>query len=294
MADFFAIVRESEYRTITRLDIAQDIQQHLETVFRDGAGRLLDQELERIPLSNEAYDPDETEIWSIGDFELPAALAEAVEQPIQADVLSAGRDRTRLPDIKAIACSWEHDGRRIVAFQSIDRRQSLKADGLTILLSQNTFRRLESPGITFGDDVHAVYDDGILLFCSTWWARRVLDITPYYKEATDEDVDDFIDHPRISVEEPDAFKSLADNWVRRRLALISQMGILDNYAPSLIRERAGDYGVNVTVDDSGDEETVAMPDSKKELKDLLKFLEEDYYEGPLTDTRYVANSKKPL
>ena len=37
---------------------------------------------------------------------------------------------------------------------------------------------------------------------------------------------------------------------------------------------------------------IVLPESPSELRKLLRFLDEDYYESPLTQTQYVSNSKR--
>ena len=41
-------------------------------------------------------------------------------------------------------------------------------------------------------------------------------------------------------------------------------------------------------------EVLVLPNGKKDLKTLLRFLDEDYYKSPLSKTNYLSNSKRAI
>ena len=86
----------------------------------------------------------------------------------------------------------------------------------------------------------------------------------------------------------------SDNWVRRKLWLIKQTGILEKVPPSDIRRIAGEFGIQVTFETTETAERLVMPSDKKALKTLLRFLDEDYYKSPLSNTNFISNSKRPV
>lgn len=293
MADIFVRLR-GDPAEVRLLSVEQGVQEELAGRFSDGANRLLSDEVERIDFTASSYKPDESEVWEIPDFDLPDEIAVAVDRPIECPRLEGVEGM--LPEISAIMASLgPEDGTQpCIAFQAFDRRQFLTRRGISVILDRRTFRRLEEPGINIGPDVHAVYAGDSLLFRREYWARRVVDIKGYFRSATEQDVDEFLAHESIAVDDEQRFRDSADQRVRRRLARINNSEILDRVAPNLVSERAAEYGVRAAVDGEGDDRTLVLPSDKQEVKHLLKFLEEEYYEGPLTDRKYIANSKRLL
>ena len=116
----------------------------------------------------------------------------------------------------------------------------------------------------------------------------------YYVEATNEDLQELIGRPDVVAENAEQVLEQANQWERKRIGPILQSELLDHYGPALIRETAAEYGVNIRTDRSGDMEKLVIPEDRRERRDLLRFLEEDYYRGPLTDTPYLANSKRAV
>jgi uncharacterized protein YaiI (UPF0178 family) len=118
-------------------------------------------------------------------------------------------------------------------------------------------------------------------------------LSQYYVEATDKDLSDFAAMNSLHIADATAFVSLADNWIRRKVSLISQSGILDNYTATEIAQAANAFGINVKIEQVGGKDTVSMPSNKSEIKQLLRFLDEDYYHSVIQSKPYVTNSKRP-
>ena len=108
-------------------------------------------------------------------------------------------------------------------FQAFERRQALDASGLSILLSKGTFKRLSDPGLTLDTKLAAVHKNKRLYFNSFFTARRIFDLASYYREATDTEIEQFAKEPTVALKTPTALTDNADEWVRRRIALIRRM-----------------------------------------------------------------------
>ena len=63
----------------------------------------------------------------------------------------------------------------------------------TLIHSGNTFTKLSEPGIIINDRIDALFidKDNKLIFNSYNNAKRLFDLSEYYKEATDEDLKNF-------------------------------------------------------------------------------------------------------
>ena len=160
------------------------------------------------------------------------------------------------------------------------------------LVNQNTFERLSSFGINILDNVDCVFSSNVLLFSSYFSARQIFDLSNYYRVATDADVSNFINHNQIYVCNQETFESTADSWVRRKIALISDSGILNSLTANQIAEKASEYNLTINLTEQDGSAKLSIPDDKKEIKNILKFLDEDIYRGPLSSATYETNSKR--
>jgi hypothetical protein len=52
-----------------------------------------------------------------------------------------------------------------------------------------------------------------------------------------------------------------------------------------------EHHINITVNDDG---KLVIPEDKKQLKELIRFLDEDYVTAPLTKRKCLTNSKQYL
>lgn len=287
--NFFALVRTAA-NPVRRIKLARDVQQTLSELFVQAASQMLHEDIEHVPFQG-SYRPDESEILVINDFKVPTEIWSALKEPTSCDDLDLGS--RELPNIRAIF-TGETGEKPWVALQAFQRNQFLTRRGISIVLSGDTFRRLEAPGLSIGEDVDAHFQDNKLFFQSFYAARRVLDLNEYYREATDRDVESFASLPSVSFSHPASLQRNADSWVRRKIALIQDRGILSEHTPIAIHKAAADYGLSVEVQGEGDQAVLVFPDSKKSLKSLLKFLDEDYYSGPVTGAKYLSNSKRTV
>jgi hypothetical protein len=137
----------------------------------------------------------------------------------------------------------------------------------------------------------AMLEGGKLYFHSFSMARRVLELGDYFREATNDDLEQFTTQPCAAFEDREAFVAKADMWIRRKVALISADGILE-MEPRVIRRAAKKLNVTVQLTKKDGQDAIVFPAAKKELKELLRFLDEDLYKGPITDRMLVSNSKR--
>ncbi|WP_240321028.1 Kiwa anti-phage protein KwaB-like domain-containing protein [Xanthomonas oryzae] len=92
-----------------------------------------------------------------------------------------------------------------------------------------------------------------------------------------------------------SLKQISDTWVRRRLWLVQKSKILETVDISDLIAAAAQFNltVNRTVDANG-KELIVIPEDKRELKNLLRFLDDDYYTSPVSKNNYRTNSKVRL
>lgn len=97
----------------------------------------------------------------------------------------------------------------------------------------------------------------------------------------------------VLVTDPDQFKKLADiSRIRKQVTLVLESGILDKVrAATIARLAQKEANLTIKTTGTGRKCRLVMPDTRAELRKVLDFLLENYFQGPLTGTRFVANSK---
>lgn len=287
--DFFAIVGASK---VYRIDTNSQVQGALEAAFLSQADCLLSDDLAVVPFTGGSFSPDETEVLEIELFDLPSYIFDAIQNAVGCETLAANGD-----EISNVSCVFGYDSSAdILVFQVLPKQQRILPEKLAIFLSNGTFTRLESPGLVFSSACHAAYKNGSLRFRSMWWIKQIFDISGFYRAATEQDVDNFAAHPRLIVDDVELLRSRAGQWARKRIAFILDSGILDNFPPDSLAADAEKFGVPLLVEADENDPTIRrlkIPLEGALLRSVLKFLEEEYYEGPITGQKYETNSKRP-
>jgi hypothetical protein len=284
---FFSIVGGHQ-QAVYRIDVQQDTQGELERLFRAHADQFLDENLIIVPFERENFHPDDTEVLRIQPYDLPEFLYEPLQNPIGWPVLPVD-DET----LSRVYCVFAYDHQdELLVFQVIAKTQRLGRDGWNLVLRNNVFTRLTDPGLILSAGCHAVYRHNALFFKSMWWLKQIIDISDYYRAATSADVDRFTEIATIKVQDPVALKERSGQWVRTRLAYILDSKVLEAFTPQQLSTKAKDFGVTLECVEENGQSKLLIPESPKELRAALKFLEEEYYEGPITGAAYEANSKR--
>lgn len=235
------------------------------------------------------YRPEERELLYIEDFDDIDGLAAAIKSPLS--VQEFPTDSEVLTKIKGIFSGYiGDDGTANVFIQTFERKRVISPKGFSIIHGADKFKRFEGSGMTLDNKLAAVLNGKKLMFPNFHLLRQVFDMSSYYRDATDADVKELCG---LAAEDPKtkAFLETCDSWIRRKIGLIKQSGILEKATPESIVKVALNFDIKVNISVVDGKSKIDFPDSRAELKRLLRFLDEDYYQSPLTDTRYISNSK---
>ncbi|MHC2399070.1 hypothetical protein ACVMGC_003614 [Bradyrhizobium barranii subsp. barranii] len=71
-----------------------------------------------------------------------------------------------------------------------------------------------------------------------------------------------------------------------------QNGILDRIDFEAAKASALVFGINLETQANGEKVALVLPEKKAELKKLLRFLDEDYFQSVLSSTPHLSNSKR--
>lgn len=284
------VMQTGESSQVLRLEMDAETQQEICATFSTETVKSV-KDKAKIPFDG-SYKPNDDECLTIGNFSLPPEIEEAIRNPI--GVTAYRKERKGYPDIKAIfvgKCITRNKREEFeVAFQCFRKEQHLSMGGFNLYLTKNTFRHERNFGISISNKVDCFYSNGDLQFPSFYFARRVFDLNPFYRSAQDVEVDQFTANERLLVQNPQKFKLMADAWIRRKIAMINDSGVLKDHSAAEIKELGDVIGIKIDVKD----QKIVIPDDKEQLKVVLGFLDEEVYKGPFSNAMLLANSKRRI
>lgn len=288
--NLFALT-SSPKRRIVRFALSQDVQTDLTAYLKAQEASFNKAAEEEIDFDGK-YKPDEGECLVIKNFDDIDSLSHAVSNPLSVAEITPDPDEFEI--IRALFTGYVSDkGSIVILLQNFDKRKIISARGLSIFHSSNVYKKVDGIGVTIDSKLSATIVDSSLKFFSFYTARQIFDLSAYYMEATDNDIQEFSTIPAVRVESIDHLISISDSWIRRKLALVKQSGILEAVPVSVIRAAATEFGIDLSINGDGENEAIVLPGNKAELKKVLRFLDEDYYKSPLSAKSYVSNSKRP-
>jgi hypothetical protein len=286
----FALTSDPAKR-IVKFNLSNDVQSDL-TAYLRKQEISFDLQQDEIVFDGK-YKPDVGEVLCIENYDDIDNLENAIRNPTSLDLVDPSEDFFH--DIKALFSGYilETGGIKVL-LQNFDRRKIISTNGLSIFHSSNVYKKIEGVGLTIDHKLTATLEEGKLKFFSFHNARQIFDLSEYYKEATDDDVIEFSNLDLIKSEDNNKLLEMSDSWVRRKISLIQQSGILQNVPINEMKAVATEFSIPfITVTENGDE-LIKIPENKSELKKLLRFLDEDYYKSPLSKTNFITNSKRVL
>jgi hypothetical protein len=284
----FALTSDPAKR-IVKFNLSNDVQADLTTYLKDQESSF-DLQQEEIVFDGK-YKPDAGEVLCIENYDDIDNLESAIKNPTSLDLVDPSEDFFH--DIKALFSGYTMaTGGVKILLQNFDRRKIISTNGLSIFHSANVYKKIEGIGLTIDHKLAATLEEGKLKFFSFHNARQIFDLSEYYKEATDDDVIEFSNLDLIKSVDNNQLLEMSDSWVRRKISLIQQSGILQNVPINEMKAVATEFSIPfITVTENGDE-LIKIPDNKSDLKKLLRFLDEDYYKSPLSKTNFITNSKR--
>lgn len=295
-SNLFALVDDNE-APIRRIPLTAALNTELAQLFAEQQAALIN---DRQPIVfTGSYNVDEGEIFTIADYPLPPDIGQAIGNPLTCQVLNLSTETHR---IKALFSGNWTAANKTVNFQVFDAGKLLSNRWTLIGLpiqAGDTYKRLEEPGLILQDKLTAHFHNGTLYFASYHNTKRFLDLADYYREATDTDLDDFAATDLFAFEDQEGFKEQADSIIRKKIALLQKNEVLKDLAVADIQTVANNFNaelpeehhITIMVNDDG---KLVIPEDKKQLKELIRFLDEDYVTAPLTKRKCLTNSKKYL
>jgi len=277
-------------KRIVKFSLSQEIQAELTGFIQNQEIQFNQMSQTEIPFDGK-YKPDPGEALVINSYDDIDGLTNAVQNPLGVPEIDPNPEV--FDSIKALFTGRVNpDGTVTVFIQGFDKRKIISTNGLSIFHSENVYKKIEGIGLTIDSKIIAVLKGDILKFFSFHLLRQIFDLSAYYLEATDADINEFALLPAISVTDLPALIEISDSWIRRKFSLIQQSQILESVPMNDIKAVAAEFNIPLATSTVDGIEKIVLPTIKADLKTILRFLDEDYYKSPLSKTQFVTNSKR--
>ena len=195
----------------------------------------------------------------------------------------------RLHFLKAfVAHVVNEQGENLLLFQRFMSSQIIREDW-SFEDFQNRFRLVNKKMLTLGNKLDAVFkiDERELLFRSYRVVNPFLSLEKFFKESSEDEIYDWLNHEMLLPEDIDATLANLDQTMRRRFSMLRESNVLDVKTAEEIRVGCVKYGISIEIH----EDKLVFPKDKAIAKDLLKYLNDEFYTGENSGEKYVTNSK---
>ena len=284
----FALACGTHTNEIFRIEMDADTQAAICYSFSEAKDKLTEGK-ERIVFDG-SYKPNEDEFLAIENFKIIDEIKDAIRDPLGTTAYQM--QKGNFPEIKAVfvgECTENENLEHFnIAFQRFRKEQYISTRCYNLFFRNDTFFRQDSFGISIADSIDCFYTNGELQFFSFFFARQIFDLGEYYRSATDGEVKSFASNVNLEIEDADAFGRMADTWIRRKIGMINDSRVLDEYTASEIAQCATEAGLSIITNNN----RIILPNDKKQIKVILGFLDEEAYKGPFSQNTYLANSKR--
>lgn len=272
--NFFAILKDDSVR---KIDLLQSITENIKNVFINNASSIMTSDTEEI-LFDGNFKIDGDEVLYV-EMDLPENVLEANSNAIGLEVLDITRD-----DIKTLF--WIEDD--IYYFQNFDKRKLLQNKNV-IFYSGTTYHKLKEDALIVENMVNAIYKDGKFYFKSYANANKIISLSDFFEEASNETIEEFADNAIFELD-LDWFKENSDTMIRKQITLIQKSQVIVSASPRKIKASAKKFNLDIEMENG----KLKLPNDKKACKNILSFLNEQYYFGLISGKKFITNSKRDV
>ena len=279
MNDFlFFILKDGSIR---RFPIENEILTKIVELLVEHRNEFIADYLEKICFDGQ-YKPESDEVLYV-KMPLPQLYDKIPDNTHEIDRLSLPRDA-----VKTLGLYHNSE----YYFQCFNNQFIIRNGRIAVFFSNDTYQQFnDKTAFTIEDKVHAMYKDGMFYFQSYTYAKQIFDLTEFYKEATNKDIEETFNSDLFMGTDVEWVKLNADSVIRKQLTSLINSGQLDkiDIGDRTFKKLAKEIKINESIYNTGH---IVLPKSKKECKQVLALLNEDIFEGPISKTLYRSNSKR--
>ncbi|GAW41465.1 hypothetical protein SH203_01871 [Brevundimonas sp. SH203] len=242
----YAICRQPGL-VIKPVPLTQQILAQLEAIFQAQEMQFLDGITAEIDFTGD-WKPDPDELLILRNLPDTMTLMNSVQQNALAMVpLNAAQFATE--GVVGLFMTIGAAPAQRILIQNFGPQQLMAGPGkLSLLFDGNVFRKITEPAFSIANNLVATLNiAGELKFKSYAMIRRILDVTPVFRAATDAELATFCAHNSLSITNTAAFINGADEVMRKQVLAISKSGVLAAYNVNQLLQQAQAIGFPLSV-----------------------------------------------
>ena len=283
MSLLFAICGKKDNLLAKEIPLNEEAQAAVESIFLEQAQDF--QQNNEIP-----YDPN----WNLSDDEIMTiripqnvTIFKQIQETMETSFEPIDTKNFDSENIQALAIKDEER----VLVQTFRTAQSLTKDKLALLFRRGTFTHLKETAFHLDKELLCIIEDGLIKFRSLKKLGRIINTTTIFRAATNSEVRSFIQNNAglFSVSNIDDFLHNTSRNARIYIASIIEAGALGQHTVQTLLEEADKTNLKVQVNQRG---KIVMPESSNEITELLRFLNDGRYPGPISKQTYITNSRR--
>lgn len=284
----FAMMNKNSAVKVYRIDTDRQTDIKIKKIFDDQLS-LFESHHNTELVFEAGYTPSYNECSYIDNFDEGKILLDAVQR---STAMPLWTKNVGLNDITAFFMAPAYPQvKDKIAIQTFSKKQILN-ESRYLWLSKNSFTMSDLLGFNLDDKLVAILEGDKIKFRNFNNLRSIFDMSPYFAEATKQEISDFVNQPVFNIPVGFDLPALADNVIRKKVTLINKSKILVNHTVTEIKNAALTLNFPIKTTGSGSSEKIEMPTNKKEIKELLNFLDEDYFNSEITKQRFRSKSKR--
>ena len=282
-----AVIRDGNRTDLLRIPLHSSLIEHLKhswSLEYEEMSEELDQ-VDFVP----GYQLKRRQCFRLLEYRLPIWLAEHTSQTITS-IDEISKDHETYNSIQgAVAFTRNEDNDELMLFQDLSLSKVINP-GRFFQLDGDVYRTTKHHGFLFDRQLSASYltVERNLLFRNFRGVNSFLPVFDFYKQVSEQEIRDLLSHSRLITEDIDYWAKDANQWFRTRFTRLRNSGILDRNSAKEIAERSNGYDIPIQVVD----DRIVFPSDNASAKKILRFLNEEYFKGAITDKVYETNSKK--
>lgn len=183
-----------------------------------------------------------------------------------------------------------HDKKRILV-QVFAKSQSLSQPWRVSLCFENgTYTRLNSSTFCLADKLVCIVENDLIKFRSLHNLSHVIDTSAIFSIATDNDVKSFAEtHTNLfEISDVSQFVNYTSRNARKYMMSLVRSDILQSHTAQTLKDAAINTQLQIHVQN----DKIVMPSKSGEITELMRFLNDGRYVGPISGQAFITNSRK--
>lgn len=264
---------------IKLLRLSEDARRTLARVFDHEMSSFLDRD-DQLYIENPIYHCDpETEVFKIEDYSLPTDFSDAIDQWQSLYPLSPAE---MVPDrVKVIMGVEQTSNGTVTVFKKLNRSRILDREATWFWWNNDTFDTADGPGFILPEGLAAVHTQGDLYFEKDGTINAFLNLTSYFREATNDEVEQIVEAGPIIWKSDKQIQNVVSKRCKRLMYMFKSQGGFDD--PSIttdgIRDVAAEIGLNVSTETENGTKVIVLPDKPGDITSVFEILTHHYSPG---------------